>query len=66
MTQKSSEDAEVAILKRSMRNFRMQLKALTPKDAASGAEYKRVVGGGWECSHRTESPNHRDGSNSKP
>lgn len=48
MTPKSSEDAEVAILKAFDTEFQMQLKALTPKDAASGAEYKRVVGGGWD------------------
>ncbi len=44
----AGEAAEVALLKAFDSEFQQQLKALTPKDAASQAEYRRVIGGGWD------------------
>ncbi|MFN9718347.1 MAG: alpha/beta hydrolase family protein, partial [Planctomycetota bacterium] len=43
-----SEDAEVAILHSMDTASRMQIDALTPRDAASLADYRRVIGGALE------------------
>jgi hypothetical protein len=42
------EEAELAALRPFAAEFDQQLAALEPKDATSLAEYRRVVGGGWD------------------
>jgi dienelactone hydrolase len=42
------EEAELKILRSFAEEFDAQLAALTPKDAATLAEYRRVIGGGWD------------------
>lgn len=44
----NGEEAELKILRAFAEEFDQQLAALTPRDAASLAEYQRVVGGGWQ------------------
>lgn len=44
----NGEEAELKILWAFAQEFDQQLAALTPRDAASLAEYQRVVGGGWQ------------------
>jgi len=43
----SGEEAEWKLLRAFAEEFDHQLAELTPKDAASLAEYRRIVGGGW-------------------
>lgn len=45
---KMDEDAEVALAKALDADSRKQMDALQPKDEKSLAEYRRVVGGGWD------------------
>jgi dienelactone hydrolase len=44
----TGEEAELKLLRAFATEFDRQLTALTPKDAASLAEYRRVIGGGWD------------------
>jgi hypothetical protein len=44
----SDEAAEIKLLQAFATEFDQQLATLTPKDAASLAEYRRVIGGGWD------------------
>lgn len=44
----SGDDAELAALRPFAAEFEKQLASLEPTDAASLAEYRRVVGGGWD------------------
>lgn len=46
---KMDEDAEVALAKTLDADARKHLDALAPKDEKSLAEYRRVVGGGWDA-----------------
>ena len=44
----TGEEAELKLLRAFATEFDQQLAALAPKDAASLAEYRRVIGGGWD------------------
>jgi len=44
----TGEEAELKVLRGFATEFDQQLAALAPKDAASLAEYRRVIGGGWD------------------
>ncbi len=45
---KTGDDAEVALLRAFAAEFQQQLKDLSPSNGGSYAEYKRVIGGGWD------------------
>lgn len=44
----SGEEAELKLLRAFATEFDQQLAALTPKTAASLAEYRKIIGGGWD------------------
>jgi dienelactone hydrolase len=45
---KSDDDAELKVVRAFVADAEKQIQALTPKDSASLAEYRKVVGGGWD------------------
>jgi len=44
----TGDDAELQALRAFAEEFDQQLDAITPKDSASLAEYRTVIGGGWD------------------